>query len=115
MRFLGRRGYPGFVILLWSAMRSGFTGTLIDELQLHLVVVRRTLQRWRHWWREIFVATPFWNLGRGRFMPPIEHSALPMSLLDRFSGSDAQSQLVRRLQFLAPLSKPGVITLNDGR
>ena len=114
VRFLGRRVYPGFVMLLLSAMQSGVTDTVIDELQLHLGVARRTLQRWRHWWREIFVATPFWNLGRGRFMPPIEHAALPMSLLDRFSGSDAQSQLVRCLQFLAPLSRPGVITLNDG-
>jgi hypothetical protein len=102
-------------MVLLSGMQSGVTDTLINELQLHLGVARRTLQRWRHWWREIFVATPFWNLGRGRFMPPIEHAALPMSLLDRFSGRDAQSQLVRCLQFLAPLSRPGVITLNDGR
>jgi hypothetical protein len=48
-------------------------------------------------------------------MPPIKHAALPMSLLDRFNGRDAQSQLVRCLQFLTPLSRPGVITLNDGR
>jgi hypothetical protein len=114
VRFLGRCIYSGFVMLLLSAMQSDVTYTVIDELQLHLGVARRTLQRWRHWWREIFVATPFWNLGRGRFMPPIEHAALPISLLDRFSGSDAQSQLVRCLQFLAPLSRPGVITLNDG-
>ena len=115
VRFLGRRVYPGFIMVLLSGLQSGVTDTLINELQLHLGVARRTLQRWRHWWREIFVATPFWNLGRGLFMPPIEHAALPMSLLDRFSGRDAQSQLVRCLQFLAPLSRPGVITLNDGR
>jgi len=41
-------------------------------------------------------------------------AALPMSLLDRIKGKDAQSQLVRCLQFLAPLSRPGVITLNEG-
>ena len=80
VRFLGRRVYPGFVMVLLSAMQSGVTDTLIDELQLHLGVARRTLQRWRHWWREIFVGTTFWDLGRGRFMPPIEPAALPMSL-----------------------------------
>lgn len=115
VRFLGRRVYPGFVMVLLSAMKSGVTDTLINELQLHLGVARRTLQRWRHWWREIFVKTPFWDLGRGRFMPPIEHAALPMSLLDRFNGQDGQSQLVLCLRFLAPLSRPGVITLHDGR
>jgi len=57
---------------------------------------------------------PFWTLGRGRFMPPVEHAALPNSLLERFSGMDAQSQLVRCLQFLAPLSKPAFFT-HDGR
>ena len=115
VRFLGRRVYPGFVMVLLSAMQSGVTDTLINELQLHLGVARRTLQRWRHWWNEIFVATPFWNLSRGRFMPPIEPAALPMSLLERFTGKDAQTQLVRCLRFLAPLSRPGVITLNEGR
>ena len=48
-------------------------------------------------------------------MPPIEPAALPMSLLERFTGNDVQSQLVLCLLFLAPLSRPGVITLNDGR
>jgi hypothetical protein len=117
VRFLGRRVYPGFVMVmvLLSAMQSGVTDTLINELQLHLGVARRTLQRWRHWWREIFVGTSFWDLGRGRFMPPIEHAALPMSLLDRFKGQDTQTQLVRCLQFLAPLSKPGFFTQDDGR
>ena len=115
VRFLGRRVYPGFVMVLLSAMQSGVTDTLINELQLHLGVARRTLQRWRHWWREIFVRTPFWDLGRGRFMPPIEHAALPMSLLNRFKVQDGQSQLVLCLRFLAPLSRPGVITLHDGR
>jgi hypothetical protein len=114
VRFLGRRVYPGFVMVLLSAMQSGVTDTLINELQLHLGVARRTLQRWRHWWREIFVRTPFWDLGRGRFMPPIEHAALPMSLLDRFKGQDGQSQLVLCLQFLAPLSKLGFFTQDDG-
>lgn len=115
VRFLGQRVYPGFIMVLLSAMQSGVTDNLINELRLSLGVARRTLQRWRHWWHEIFVGTPFWDLGRGRFMPPIEHAALPKSLLDRFRGKDAQSQLVRCLQFLAPLSRLGLITYGDGR
>ena len=114
VRFLRRRIYPGFVIFL-SAMQSGVTDNLINELRLSLGVARRTLQRWRAWWCEMFVRTLFWTLGRGRFMPPIEHAALPMSLLDRFKGQDAKTQLVRCLQFLAPLSKPGFFTQDDGR
>ena len=78
----------GFVMVLLSAMQSGVTDNLINELRLSLGVARRTLQRWRHWWHEIFVATPFWELGRGHFVPPIEPAALPMSLLDRFTRED---------------------------
>jgi hypothetical protein len=70
---------------------------------------------WRHWWREIFVGTAFWDLGSGHFIPPTEPAALPMSLLERFTGKDARTQLVLCLRFLAPLSRPGVITLNEGR
>ena len=85
VRFLGRRVYSGFVMFLLCAMQSGVTDNLINELRISLGVAHRTLQRW-HCWREIFVGTPLWNLGRGRFMPPIEHAALPMSLMERFTG-----------------------------
>lgn len=115
VRFLGRRVYPGFVMALLSAMQSGVTDSLINELRLSLGVARRTLQRWRHGWREIFVETPFWNFSSGRYMPPIEHAALPNTLLERFSGIDSWSQLVLYLQFLAPLSRSSFITHDDGR
>ncbi len=48
-------------------------------------------------------------------MPPVENTALPNSLLERFSGMDSQSKLVRCLQFLAPLSKLGFFTHDNGR
>jgi len=111
----GRPVYPGFFMVLLSAMQSDGTENLIKELRMSLGVARRTLQRCRHWWCEIFVITPFRVLGRGRSMLPIEHAALPMSLLDHFEGQDGQSQLVLCLRFLAPLSRPGVITLSDAR
>jgi hypothetical protein len=84
--FLGGRVYPGFVMVFLSAMQSGVTDNLINDIRMSHGVARPTLQRWRRWWREIFVGTPFWFLGRGRFMPLIEHTALPMTLLNRFKG-----------------------------
>jgi hypothetical protein len=96
-------------------MQSGVTDNLINELRMSLGVARRTLQRWRHWWRELFVGTTFRDLGRGCLMPPIEPAALPMSFLERFTGKDAKTQLMLCLRFLAPLSRPGVIKLNEGR
>lgn len=115
VRFLGRRVYPGFVMVLLATMQSGVTDSRIDELRLSLGVTRRTLQRWRHWWRETFVKTQFWQIARGRFMPPIEHAALPAGLLERFQRGDPRSQLVLCLLFLDPLSVPGAVRLREGR
>jgi hypothetical protein len=102
-------------MVLLSAMQSGVTDSLINELRLSIGVARRTLQRWRQWWRETFVQTAFWDIGRGNFMHPVNHAALPMSLLERFRGEDAESLLVHCLRFLAPLSRPGAIILRNGR
>lgn len=115
VRFLGRRVYPGFVMVLLAAMQSGVTASRIDELRSSLGVARRTLQRWRHWWREMFVQTQLWQVGRAQFMPPIDHAVLPASLLERFVSGNAQTQLVLCLRFLEPWSVPGAVRLREGR
>lgn len=57
---------------------------------------------------------PILGFRRRPFLLPIEHAALPMSLLEPLSGMDTQPQMVRRLQLLAPHSKPCLITHGDG-
>ena len=113
--FLGRRVYPGFVMVLLSAMQSGVTDSRIEELRSNLGVARRTLQRWRRWWQEQFVRTQFWQIARGRFMPIVEPGDLPASLLERFLGDDARSQLIKCLLFISPLTRPGAVNLNEVR
>ena len=113
--FLGRRVYPGLVVVLLSAMQSGVTNKTVQDLRSSLGVARRTLQRWRRWWRECFVRTQFWQIEQGRFMPIVESGDLPASLLNRFLGCDARSRLINCLRFLSPLTIPGAIKLNDVR
>ena len=60
------------------------------------------------WWREVFAASPQWRAAQSRFGTPVVTSALPASLLERFTG-DGIEQLVSALRFLAPL------TVSDGR
>lgn len=109
VRFLGRRVYLAAVVVLVAAMTHGVTPRRAAELREHLGVKRRTLERWRSWWREDFVVSPFWRSERGRFMPPLAVGALPGSLLERFGG-EAATTVTRALQFLAPIttSSPGV-------
>ena len=104
VRFLGRRVYLGAVVLLVSAMQGGITERRAAELQQRIGVSRRTLWRWRSWWREAFPSSEFWKRERGRFMPSLNASTLPASLHERFTGEDDRSRLIQALSFLAPLT-----------
>jgi hypothetical protein len=96
--------YLGAVVLLVSAMQGDITDRRAFELQARLGVSRRTLWRWRSWWRDAFPVSEFWKWARGRFMPPPNHVSLPGSLLERFVAKDDRSRLIRALSFLAPLT-----------
>ena len=104
VRFLGRRVYLGAVVLLVSAMQGGITDKRAADLRTRLGVSRRTLWRWRSWWREAFPGSDFWKRARGRFMPPLNDGSLPASLLASFTDEDDRSRLIQALSFLAPLT-----------
>ncbi len=103
VRYLGRRVYLGAVVVLVTAMLGGITATRAAQLREWLGVSVRTLKRWRVWWRETFVTSPFWRGAQGRFMPPVGIEALPASLLERFAG-DERARLLHALTFLTPLT-----------
>jgi len=104
VRFLGRRVYLGAVVVLVTAMAGGITATRAAPLRAWLGVSVRTLKRWRAWWCETFVASPFWRGVKGRFMPPVAVDTLPASLLERFAGADERTRLLQTLVFLGPVT-----------
>ncbi len=103
MRFLGRRVYLGAVVVLVSAMLRGVTSWRAAALWRMVGADRRTLERWRRWWREVFVDTPLWRDQRARFLPPVEEGGLVATLLERFAGS-CRTQLMGVLRLLLPLT-----------
>ena len=104
VRYLGRRVYLGAVVVLVTAMHAGITPARAQHLHDLLGVSRRTLHRWRVWWRTTFLTTAFWRATQGLFMPPVRSDTLPASLLERFGGPDEGVQLMRLLRFLGPLT-----------
>ena len=110
VRYLGRRVYLAAVVLLVSAMRAGISGKRVAQLSGLFAVPLRTLERWRQWWLEAFVDTGFWRAARGYFVPPVDRTVLPASLLSRFSGEDLRARLIQSPRFIAPLS-----ILGEGR
>ena len=118
VRFLGRRVYWGVIVVLQSAMQQGVTGFRARRLQRALGVDRQTVERWREWWLAKFPGTRFWQVARARFVPPIEVTTLPLSLLERFEKKgygDNQSQLVGLLRFLSPITtNSATVSFSDG-
>lgn len=100
--FLGRRVYYGAAVVL-SVMGKALTIERLAKLQQLLGVGRRTVRRWQRWWRESFPCSALWSAERGRLMPRIDESALPESLLERFTGS-FHDRLISLLRFLSPLT-----------
>ena len=102
VRFWGRRIYAAAMVIAVSA------GWLPRA-----EVARRTARRWRWFFRRVFVESRFWRAVRARFVPPVEETKLPGSLLERFAG-DRAAALRRTLQFLAPATTESARVMMDG-
>jgi hypothetical protein len=88
---------------IWRRCGHGATALRMRELTQVIGVDRRTVERWRTWWRDSFTATPFWKVARAAFMPPVDPSRLPAALIERFAGDDAD-RLVALLRFMGPIT-----------
>ena len=108
VRFLDRRVYVAFAVVLSCAAQTGLTDFRVKTLNQWIAVPRRTIERWRVWWSEIFAKSAFFKAGRGRFKPgTVADATLPGSLLASFEGADLPSRLQAFLRFLAPLGERG--------
>lgn len=105
VRYLGRRIYAGFIVVLVTALRHGPSPERVRVLQEQLGVDRRTLERWRSWWLEHFARSPSWRTARGSFVPPPDTATLPWSLWEYFR-TQAKDPLLDLLRFLRPWTTP---------
>jgi hypothetical protein len=103
LRFLGPKVYLAATVVLIAIMRHGATPKRVQQINEAVGVDRRTVERWRTWWRDSFTVMPFWRIARAAFMPPVEHERLPASLLDRFTGDD-DDRLIALLRFIGPIT-----------
>lgn len=104
VRFLGRRVYLAVVLMLVSPRGGGQCRALRDLFS----IPARTLGRWRTWWTQDFLRTPFWQSMRERFPVPVEAARLPESLRERFAGATPADRMMQLLRCVAPLSTRAV-------
>jgi hypothetical protein len=103
IRFVHRKIYLGAVVVLVSALRSGATSFRMKALKELVGVSRQTVLRWQRWWKQVFPQTAFWRAAQGALRSPVEIDGLPLSLLERFSGTPRE-RLLELLRFLKPLA-----------
>lgn len=103
VRFLGRKVYWGFIVVLVAAMHHGVKPARLKILRETLGVDSRTVERWREWWLQAFAQSAFWKAARARFSPPLDPKALPQALCEAFKV-DRRDRLLRLLQFLSPVT-----------
>jgi hypothetical protein len=103
LRFLGRKVYLATLVILATALQHGATPARLRRLAGVAGIDRRTLARWRTWWLARFTAGLFWKGASAAFMPLVDQTGLPVSLLDRFAG-EASERLLAMLRFLAPIT-----------
>ena len=109
VRFLGRRVWLGWVVVLGST-RVGERTPAASALCEALSIPWRTLARWRRWWREGFAQSAVWQVLGARFLPPVAVVRLPAGLLERIQGQ-GQAPLLALLTWLWPLT----VTAPEGR
>ncbi len=103
LRFLGPKVYLAAMVVLIAIMREGATDARMRRLSGLVGVDRRTVERWRKWWRCTFTVTPFWQIARAAVMPPVDQDRLPVALIERFTGGDRE-KLVALLRFIGPIT-----------
>ena len=110
VRFLGPKVYGGAVVILAAAMQHGPSKKRVAQIGVLLGIGRRTLVRWRRWWTEAFRTSRFWRSLRGRFMPGIDETMLPLAVLERLGDpGDETSAVFALLRLLVPISTtPGL-------
>jgi hypothetical protein len=106
--------FVGAVVVLVSALHHGLTPKRLAKIRESVGVSARTVNRWRLWWREDFVQTPFWKAARGFLATPVAECSLPFSLLESFPVTQAKRKLLRFLRFICPLTASAPGKLFDG-
>jgi hypothetical protein len=107
LRFLGRKVFFSLWVLLLPVLREGPTPARLSRLEEVFTVSRRTLLRWRQWWRDEVPQSRFWRARQGDWAVPVSTVTLPGSLLEAFVAITPLSQRVQAvLRWLAPLGAP---------
>lgn len=107
VRFFGRRWFPAPLLVFISALMHGMNQRRCEQVKRHfgITVSISTLRRWQRWWRDLFIATSYWQQAKGLFLPADQMMCgpFPRVLLNEFKGM-MNEKIILLLRFLSPLT-----------
>ena len=107
VRFFGRRWFPAPLLLFISVLTLGVNKRRCAQVRRYfgIAISEPTWRRWRQWWRDSFITTPFWQQAKGSFptTDQIMQGPFPRVLLTIFKGK-IEEKMILLLRFLAPLT-----------
>jgi hypothetical protein len=83
LMFLGKKSHGSVVVVLLSAIHQGLQPGDSLKIRKTMGISRKTLGRWLKWWRDFFPSTPLWRQNGGHFVPALDETLLPGSLLEQ--------------------------------
>lgn len=106
VRFLGRKVYAGAVVVV-AAVRAVLEASW-SRVRAETGVPVRTIRRWLTYWQTLFVATALWRSVSDRFVPSVDTTRLPLSVMERFATSDRDERVSLTLRLVAPVTTRSV-------
>ncbi len=105
VRYFGRRWYPAPLLLLISALMLSINEHRLSQVKRHfgITVSESTWKRWRRWWREVFVETPFWKHARSLIPEPKKAVVTARRMLSSFQGT-IDNRMLLLLKFISPIT-----------
>jgi len=103
-RFSGRHVYWSCIILVVMALRqNGPKRMSTRQLQKKFGIDRKTIDRWIHYFRDVFPLSEKWQRIRGRVSSAVSNDKLPGQLLNLFikQNGSVENGLIQCLCFLA--------------
>ena len=90
-----------------SCLMVGINERRLNQVKQHfgISVSERTWKRWRRWWRDKFVATPFWQQIKGFALQALQiEKSFPRALLSLFKKKRLGEKIILLLRLLSPLT-----------
>lgn len=98
LRFQSRAVYAALAVLVAGVLAVQAS---VAEAMRQVGARRRTVGRWRRWFRQELPGSDWWKRHSGQFREPPDAQRMPLSLLEQIAGATESERVARALRLLS--------------